>query len=419
MALIKRLSNRMFIPLVSLILFALAFIFDDWQNIWQGYLNILRSPSVLVSDFIYIGGLGATLFNVATVMIFNIVMLRSLKFKMSGPVFAGVLTIAGFSFFGKNIFNSLPIYFGIWLFAKTQNLDFRSFMIVVLFSTGISPLVSFFIFGTGWPLYFGIPAGIGAGMITGFILPAFSAHTIRFHKGYNLYNIGFAMGIISMLWAVILTSFGVSLDVGGPTSEAAHVQLTVIALLLSTFFLIMAFFAEGNPFKKYPELLKSSGRLVSDFIREYGQGASLLNVAIMGYISVSVVLLLNLQINGPVMSGILTVMGFGAFGKHPRNAIPVMFGAWLALVLTNYTLDSVGMVIALLFVTAVAPIAGRYGPIVGIIAGMMHILITPYALRFQGGFDLYNNGFAAGFAAALLIPIVEAIKRVKPEEEEQ
>ncbi len=418
MALIKRLSNRMFIPLVSLILFALAFIFDDWQNIWQGYLNILRSPSVLVSDFIHIGGLGATLFNVATVMIFNIAMLRSLKFKMSGPVFAGVLTIAGFSFFGKNIFNSLPIYFGIWLFAKTQNLDFRSFMIVVLFSTGISPLVSFFIFGTGWPLYFGIPAGISAGIITGFILPAFSAHTIRFHKGYNLYNIGFAMGIISMLWAVILTSFGVSLDVGGPTSEAAHMQLTLIALLLSTFFLVMAFIAERNPFKKYPELLKSSGRLVSDFIREYGQGASLLNVAIMGYISVSVVLLLNLQINGPVMSGILTVMGFGAFGKHPRNAIPVMFGAWLALVLTNYTLDSVGMVIALLFVTAVAPIAGRYGPIVGIIAGMMHILITPYALRFQGGFDLYNNGFAAGFAAALLIPIVEAIKRVKPEEED-
>lgn len=418
MALIKHLSNRMFIPIVSLILIALAFVFDDWSSIWRGYLNILQSPSVLVSDYVYIGGLGATLFNVATVMIFNIVMLRSLKFKMSGPVFAGILTIAGFSFFGKNIYNSLPIYMGIWLFAKTQKLEFRSFMIVVLFSTGISPIVSFFIFGTGWPLYVSIPAGIAAGMATGFILPAFSAHTIRFHKGYNLYNVGFAMGIISMLWAVILTSFDVPLNLGGPTSEVAHVQLTAIALILSTFFLVMAFFVDRNPFKRYPELLRSSGRLVSDFIREYGQAASLLNVAIMGYISVSLILVLNLQMNGPVMSGVLTVMGFGAFGKHPRNAIPVMFGAWLAVALTNYTLDSVGMVIALLFVTAVSPIAGRYGPFVGIIAGMMHILITPYALRFQGGFDLYNNGFAAGFAAALLIPIVETIKRIKPEESE-
>jgi len=122
---------------------------------------------------------------------------------------------------------------------------------------------------------------------------------------------------------------------------------------------------------------------------------------------------LGLKINGPVMSGILTVMGFGAFGKHPRNALPVMFGAWLAVLVTNYTFDSVGMVIALLFVTAVSPIAGRYGPLVGILAGFLHILITPLAYAFQGGFDLYNNGFAAGFVAALLIPFLEAIKKDK------
>jgi hypothetical protein len=106
-------------------------------------------------------------------------------------------------------------------------------------------------------------------------------------------------------------------------------------------------------------------------------------------------------------------MGFGAFGKHPRNALPVMLGAWLAVLVTNYTFDSVGMVIALLFVTAVSPIAGRYGPFVGILAGFLHILITPLAYAFQGGFDLYNNGFAAGFVAALLIPFLEAIKKDK------
>jgi len=403
----------MLIPIVFVVIFSLAFIVDTPKNIFAGYIRILQSPSVLISDYLRIGGLGATLFNVATIIFFNTLILSKLKFKMTGPIFAGVLTIAGFSFFGKNLFNTLPIYLGIYLYSKTQRIDFKSFIIVVLFSTGISPLVSFMIFGTDWPLYFGLPAGILAGVFVGFVLPAFSAHTIRFHRGYNLYNIGFALGVLSMLFAVVLHSFNVKLDVGGPTSEAYHTELVFMSLGLSLIFLVAAFIYDPQVIKKYPKLLKSSGRLVSDFISDYGKAVSIFNVAMMGFVSVGMLLILGLKINGPVMGGILTVMGFGAFGKHPRNAIPVMFGAWLGVVLTNYSLDSVGMVIALLFVTAVSPIAGRYGPFIGMIAGFIHILITPLAYAFQGGFDLYNNGFAAGFVAALMIPLLEAISQNK------
>lgn len=412
-----KLKKRMLIPLIFVVLFALAFVFDTPTNIYHGYINILKSPSVLISDYIRIGGLGATLFNVATIILFNIIMLRRLGFKMTGPIFAGVLTIAGFSFFGKNIFNTLPIYLGIYLYAKTQKLEFKSFMIVVLFSTGISPIVSFLIFGTTWPLYIGIPIGILVGIFTGFILPSFSAHTIRFHKGYNLYNIGFALGVISMLYAVILHSFNVNLEVGGPTSEVYHTELVIISLMLSTIFLISSFIIDKKVYRSYPPLLKSTGRLVSDFVRDYGRAVTMFNVAIMGYISIALLLLLDLKLNGPVMGGILTVMGFGAFGKHPKNALPVMLGALIGVTVTNYTLDSVGMVIALLFVTAVSPIAGRYGVIIGMIAGFIHIIITPLAYTFQGGFDLYNNGFAAGFVAAIMIPFLEAIKKQDIEEE--
>jgi len=36
------------------------------------------------------------------------------------------------------------------------------------------------------------------------------------------------------------------------------------------------------------------------------------------------------------------------------------------------------------------------------------------ALNFQeGGFNLYNNGFAAGFVAALMIPLIEMFNRFK------
>jgi hypothetical protein len=411
MDLTTRLQKRMLFPIIFVLLFALAFVFDTPKEIYYGYLRILQSPSVLISDYLRIGGLGATLFNVATILLFNIILLRSLGIKMSGPVFAGVLTIAGFSFFGKNMFNTLPIYLGIYLYARTQKLPYKSFIIVVLFSTGISPLVSFMIFGTSWPLYVGVPVGILAGVLAGFILPSFSAHTMRFHRGYNLYNIGFALGVLSMLFAVILHSLNVDLNVGGPTSEIYHLELIIIILGLSAIFLVFAFVSDAKVLKKYPQLMKSSGRLVSDFISEYGRPITMLNVAVMGFISIGIILILDLKMNGPVMGGVLTVMGFGAFGKHPKNALPVIFGAWLGVVLTNYSLDSVGMVIALLFVTAVSPIAGRYGPFIGMIAGFIHILITPLAYAFQGGFDLYNNGFAAGFVAALMIPFLEAIKK--------
>lgn len=139
----------------------------------------------------------------------------------------------------------------------------------------------------------------------------------------------------------------------------------------------------------------------------------------MGLISVAILLILNIQINGAVMGGILTVMGFGAFGKHPRNALPVMFGAILWYLFMYYVRGetSVGLAIAILFVTAISPISGRFGIFFGVIAGLVHVMLTPFTYVFQGGFDLYNNGFAAGFVAAVLVPIFEFLKKDKMEEE--
>ncbi|HOC80907.1 MAG TPA: DUF1576 domain-containing protein, partial [Bacilli bacterium] len=54
------------------------------------------------------------------------------------------------------------------------------------------------------------------------------------------------------------------------------------------------------------------------------------------------------------------------------------------------------------FVTALAPIAGQFGLIYGLLAGFLHLLISPYALLLQGGFDLYNNGFTAGLVAGVV-----------------
>jgi len=407
------LKKRMLTPIIIIILFAMAFLFDSVRHMWSGYLLILKSPSVLISDYLFIGGLGATLFNVATIMLMNLILLKVLKLKMTGLIFAGLFTIAGFSFFGKNIFNTLPIYLGIYFYALLRKLEIKSLIIVILFSTGISPIVSFLIFGTGWPLYIGIPAGVIVGILSGFLLPAISMNTMKFHQGFNLYNIGFAMGILSMLYAALLRSFGINLDLGGPSSTLYHNELMTLILLLSLSFIIGAFLSDKKVYRKYLSIIKSSGRLVSDFINDYGKDVSMLNVGIMGLISMAMIMLLGFQVGGALMGAVLTIMGFAACGKHPRNALPVMFGAYLAVIVTKLSFDSVGIVIAVFFVTALAPIAGKYGVLIGILAGFLHIVITPLSYYFQGGFDLYNNGFAAGFVAAIMVPVLDSFSKDK------
>ncbi len=240
----KTLLLSLFLAMIILMIIS-----NDFSSFFSGYLSILRSPSVLTSDYLEIGGLSATLFNVATILLLNIYMVRKLNIHVTGPVIAGILTISGFSFFGKNLFNTLPIYFGIYLFAKSQKLKFKNFIIVVLFSTGISPVVSFIIFGMDWGSWLGVSTvfnyliggviGIVVGVFIGFFLPTLSAHTMRFHKGYNLYNVGFALGILSMVMSAVLRSFDVvDFNQGGPVNETYHSELFWFTIIISFLFIL-------------------------------------------------------------------------------------------------------------------------------------------------------------------------------------
>lgn len=415
------LQTKYLFPLALLILFGLAFIFDTPKSVFLGLIEILKSPSVLISDYLRIGGLGASLFNVAGTLTLTYLLIRALKLQMTGPIFAGLLTIAGFAFFGKNMLNIIPIYIGIYLNAKFQKVAFKSLIIVLLFATGIAPIVSYLIFGSGWNYLYSIPAGILVGILSGFLLPIMSVHMLRFHKGYNLYNIGFTMGILSLLYSSILRGV-FKLDLfrfDSSTSEAYHLELLIMCIIFSLLFIIFGLLRDKHAFKRYPIILKSSGRLVSDFMRDAGKEIAMINVGIMGLISILFTLVLGIEINGPVISGILTVMGFAAFGKHPKNSIPVMLGATIWFLVTKLTggTPSTGLAIGVLFVTAIAPVAGRHGFFVGLLAGFIHVMLTPITYPFQGGFDLYNNGFAAGFVAAIIVPIFDFLRKDKIEED--
>ncbi|MDE5856309.1 MAG: DUF1576 domain-containing protein, partial [Anaeroplasmataceae bacterium] len=74
----------------------------------------------------------------------------------------------------------------------------------------------------------------------------------------------------------------------------------------------------------------------------------------------------------------------------------------------DYTL-TISSIMMFVFASGLAPVSGRYGIGYGLLIGCLHIIMTPIMISFQGGFDLYNNGLAAGFEAALVTVLAEKI----------
>lgn len=411
MRFIEYLKKSFYLPILALIMIILAFIFNTPKEIFVGYKNILLSSSILTTDYIAIGTLGGALVNAASILILNLVILRLLNLRMSGLIYAALYMILGFSFFGKNILNSLPIYIGIYLYAFLNKIPVKNLVISLLFSSGISPLVSYLFFGFDLAYYISIPLGIGAGIVAGLMVPAISSHTIKFHQGYNLFNVGFSLGIISLAFNGVLRAFNLRASEISILSNDHNLFLYLFVAILALVLLIAGIILNPKSFKMIPDLYKRSGRLVSDYIRDYGVSIVMINQASLLTFEILICLIFKIELNGAIFGTILAVSGFAGAGLHLKNTSFVMLGAILMCLITKTNITSTSIIIGILFSAGVAPIAGRYGIVAGIIAGMLHIAILPLCRSFQGGYDLYNNGFCAGFVACILIAIIEAFKK--------
>ena len=411
MRFIEYLKKSFYLPILALIMIILAFIFNTPKEIFVGYKNILLSSSILTTDYIAIGTLGGALVNAASILILNLVILRLLNLRMSGLIYAALYMILGFSFFGKNILNSLPIYIGIYLYAFLNKIPVKNLVISLLFSSGISPLVSYLIFGFDLAYYISIPLGIGAGIVAGLMVPAISSHTIKFHQGYNLFNVGFSLGIISLAFNGVLRAFNLRASEISILSNDHNLFLYLFVAILALVLLIAGIILNPKSFKMIPDLYKRSGRLVSDYIRDYGVSIVMINQASLLTFEILICLIFKIELNGAIFGTILAVSGFAGAGLHLKNTSFVMLGAILMCLITKTNITSTSIIIGILFSAGVAPIARRYGIVAGIIAGMLHIAILPLCRSFQGGYDLYNNGFCAGFVACILIAIIEAFKK--------
>ena len=401
------------ILLYAVVIFLSAFIFNSPKEILLGLSKIILSPSILLTDYIEVSNLGSTFFNSGLLMILFVCMTKLSKTSINGPMIAGIFTIGGFAFFGKNIFNVWPIVFGVYLYAKINKDLFKDYIVVAMFATALAPLVSQVSFGFGLNTYLGITLGIISGILAGFILPPLSKHFVNFHQGFNLYNIGFTAGMIATMFMAIFRVLGFD------NTSQAILSFNYNSLMLKYFSLyfismvVLGYILNNKSFKNLDTIMDQSGVLSSDFVAIGGFGVSLLNMGLLGLISIVYVVLVKGDFNGPVIGALLTVSGFGAFGKHLKNTVFVITGVYLVTIFTSLDAGSTGVLIAALFGTALAPISGKFGWPYGILAGMVHISLVLHTAYLHGGMNLYNNGFTAGLVAAFLVPLIQTYKTKK------
>ncbi|MHC1786515.1 MAG: DUF1576 domain-containing protein [Christensenellales bacterium] len=402
------------LSLLGLGMMGLALLLAPPEEVMQGWGRILASPNVLISDSKAVGGMAAAFWNAGLMTLLSLCLILLLKAEISGPAIAAVMIVCGFSFFGKNPLNTLPVVAGALLFFRLAGEGMAGAAVPTLFSTALGPLVSSVALGMGLPPAFSIPLAILLGLSAGFLLIPISRKALSFHAGYNLYNIGFAAGLTAMLLVNLLRLF----DLEIPSAMLLHPGGGwPLALGLALLFLGLAWLGwrlNGRGLRGYLALMQESGRLGSnDFVKTHGLGLSLFNCGLSSLLALAIVLLAGAPLNGPVLGSLLTITGFAFYGKHPRNILPLMAGALVGTLLSFHKIQATHAMIVVMFSTTLAPLAGGFGPLIGFLAGILHAAVAHNSSFLHGGVNLYNNGFAGGLVAGLMVAVMDALALIR------
>ncbi len=411
----KQLFNiLLFIPL----LFILVSIIDMVVNksfliTYYSLLNILLSDTILITDFFKVGNIASSYINASLVGLFWLYQLKRYKININGIFIAAFFTTVGFSFFGQNLFNIMPIFLGAILYAKVKKLSTRDIVIITMFGSGLAPVVSEISSLPEINLYFAPALAVLVGVVIGFVLPIIASHALRFHEGYNLYNIGFTAGIIGTVITSFLRTFDLDVTAVNIIYQKYDGHIKVLMLSLFLYLIVVGLYINKKSIKEYRDFFDYSGRTVTDFTFLIGYGKAFFNMGLLGFVFTVLVIVFKGTFNGPVIAGLLTVVGFGAFGKHLKNCYPPVLGVIVMAVILKLDLSSTGVLLAMLFSTTIAPIAGKFGPVVGVISGVLHLVLVLNIGVVHGGINLYHNGFSGGIVAGFLVPIIDAFKREK------
>ena len=345
---------------------------------------------------------------------------------------AFLLTL-GFTSWGINILNMWPSVLGVMLYCLVKKEKFSSNVNIMLFSTGIAPLISELMVryphpeAVGFNLS-GVILALVVGLAIGFFLSAGLAHAPKVHKGFDLYNAAVPVGMTAFfLQAVLYKSMGVAL----PAAPAAETLQVASRLMVNVFcgvvfgVLVVAAFLMGCKPKDYWNLMVDPENAAS-FSAAYGKAAFLMNVGVYGLFILGYYNLIDASFNGITFGIIFCMLACCNSGSHPGSVLPIILGYVAASVVYRglsglaggtFTgaINAQAIMVGLCYANGLSPISRKYGWAYSFVAGIMHYTLVTSVPMLHGGYCLYNGGFTAAFVCLLLIPILERFAKTKEE----
>lgn len=158
------------------------------------YWALLRTSGRAPSDYVRTFTPGPVLVNMGVNGLIATGYILLTGGDLNGATIGAILTIIGFSGYGKHAFNIVPVMAGVLLGSLTNHVDPNSsaLQLAGLFGTTLAPFAGVF----GWP--FGVLAGLlHSSVVLQAGLPL---------EGMNLYNNGFSGGLVAIVLYPVLTS---------------------------------------------------------------------------------------------------------------------------------------------------------------------------------------------------------------------
>ncbi len=409
--LIKKNGLKYFTYCTLALLYIASVCFAHPQELASGLRTIMLSRDALITDYFELAGYGPAFLNAAMVMTVSMVMIEYAELPYTGLTVAAIFINMGFGFWGKNVVNILPIHLGTILYARAHHTPMSRYTYTALFATCLSPFVTELTYILPFGLWGNLGAAIMAGTFIGYVLPPLSQHTATMHMGYSLFNVGFSGGTLAFVMFCVLKSFGISSESVFIWKAEQHPFLIAAAFIYLLAAFVLGLYMNDGKIKDLLKIFRHPGRAVADFVLMDGPGVTLMNMSLTTMGAFVYALLVDADFSGPVLGCLFTIFGFSAFGAHLRNYIPVLLGVYLSTLFSQYSPNDAGILIAAFFVVGIVPIAGQFGPVWGIAAGMLHACIVTCTSAMYGGLNLYNNGFSCGWVAIVMVPTIESFMR--------
>ena len=407
----KKYNDYYIVFIICVAFTIIAFCSDSPKELLFNYIKINTTRCVLITDYVALGGVGAALLNSAILGFINLYLVKLNKPQPNGKLMAGLYVTIGFSLFGKNLFNTLPIMAGVWLNSRANKKRFSDQIFRAMLSGTIAPIVSEVAFQGNTTSVIKIAVSYLIGIFIGFVFPIVIEAVKRMHRGYCLYNAGIAGGFIATFFVCLYRSLGYAVLPENYWDTSHTFFLAAIAYSIAGAMILYAIIREGplKALRKYVQLLKECDHNDNDYFFKY-RDTCYINIGVMCIVSTSLMLFLKIPINGPVLGGIFTVCGFAAAGKHLLNTIPVFAGSVAAAYFNHMDVTASLNSLAILFSTGLAPVTGKHGWYSGVAVGFLHVSVAIFIADLNGGLNLYNSGFAGGFVAITFVPMIVFLK---------